>query len=542
MSSVVNQPVPTGAPKVVFAITPDKALGKTLRTAMTSAGADVKVIDSIGELPRGPISADLVVLHQPAPDAAAVREVAQRLPEHAFVIPLLPRGNLPAAVESMKCHERVAGVLGADSIRGEEVTAMATRLLFGDIFGLAKVLPWGARIHSLRVGTKDDKTAAIDEVSKFAAALGVRRKYRDAIQQCCDEMLMNALYDAPVAAGNAPPGAGPSRKNRPTLTGENRALIEYGCDGRRFAVAVRDYFGRFERKTLVEYLDKCLHAKQQIDDKPGGAGLGLYLMSNSATTLMFNVLPGIATECVCTFDIDATKLELEQLGVFREARGSEPAPLASLAPAMPRAETSAPTQSIGRGVVLALVSAILVILGIAAVIGVPRLVEYLEEKDAPAEELSPAAVVEQPAPAPEPAPVAPPQPPGAISVRSNVVARVTVEPTAGGEPVCPETPLPLDRCHLPAGTYRVRLRGEDPFIDQAVEIEIGDEPVERQVDFGMVEAKHGYALAREQKNADSFKRMALPGGRQTLWVIDAKKGRRKKLDVPVHLGQTVIVP
>ncbi|HUS67206.1 MAG TPA: hypothetical protein VMZ28_21860 [Kofleriaceae bacterium] len=541
----MNQPLPTGDPKVVLAITPDKALGKTLRTALTSAGAAVTVLESVQELPRGPIRADLVVVHQPAPDPAVVRDIALRVPEHAFVIPLLPRGNLPAAVESMKCHERVAGVLGADAIRGEEVTAMATRLLFGDIFGLAKVLPWGARIHSLRVGSKDEKTAAIDEVSKFAAAIGVRRKYRDAIKQCCDEMLMNAIYDAPVGPDGVPLSKTMSRKNRPTLTGENRAVIEYGCDGRRFAVAVKDHYGRFERKTLVEYLDKCLHAKQQIDDKPGGAGLGLYFMSNSATTLMFNVQPGIATECVCTFDIDASKLALEQLGVFREARGSEPAPLASFEPAAARAQTATPAPSTGRGVVVMLVGVILVLLAIAAVIGVPRLMKYMRERDAPSSQPSQTQVDIDPQPVPEPTAVplpVPPPPPGALTVRSNVAARISVEPLAGGAAVCPEAALPLDACPLAAGSYRVLLRGDDPFIDQSFEIEVADQPVERQVDFGLIEAKEGYVLAREQKSDDAFKRMALPGGRQTVWVVSERSKRRKKVDVPIHLGQTVIVP
>jgi hypothetical protein len=35
-------------------------------------------------------------------------------------------------------------------------------------------------------------------MSDFASAMSVRRKYREAIKQCADEMLMNALYDAPV--------------------------------------------------------------------------------------------------------------------------------------------------------------------------------------------------------------------------------------------------------------------------------------------------------------------------------------------------------
>ena len=121
-------------------------------------------------------------------------------------------------------------------------------------------------------------------------------------------------------------------------------------------------------------------------------------------------------------------------------------------------------------------------------------------------------------------------------------ARVSFEPGAGGAAVCPEAALPLDACHVAAGSYRVLLRGDDPFIDQSFEIEVADEAVEHQMDYGLVEAKEGYVLAREQKNDDAFKRMALPGGRQVVWVVSERSKRRKKVDVPVHLGQTVIVP
>ena len=73
-----------------------------------------------------------------------------------------------------------------------------SKLLYGDLFGLEKVMPWGVRIYSTLVGDYQEKSMAIATVGDFAQAMGVRRKYREQIDQCIDEMLMNALYDAPV--------------------------------------------------------------------------------------------------------------------------------------------------------------------------------------------------------------------------------------------------------------------------------------------------------------------------------------------------------
>jgi hypothetical protein len=550
-----------GMAKGVLAITPDRELGKTLRVALTAAGAETMTVVSASEVPRGPIDAALVVLHQPDNIADGVAKVASRLTNGAQMIVILPRGDLAATVAALQSHEKVAGVLNADNIRSQEVTAMATRLLFGDIFGLEKVLPWGAHIHTIEVGDYDEKSAAIQRVSNFATSIGVRRKYRESIEQCCDEMLMNALYDAPVDAAGKPLEPSKPGKRHTALTGDDRAIIEYGCDGHRFAVAVRDRFGRFERSVLVRYLDKCLHSADQIDKKVGGAGLGLYLMSNSATSLMFNVLPGVATECVCTFDIGAPKVKLEQLAVFKElpaagkpkreplrARGTMPALQLATEDgdtAQPVPAVAAESSGIGRGLTIALTLAVLLLVGSVAVVGAPRFFGW-ESGDAsaaqtptgsPAPAVSPDPVPSAAMPAAGAAPAAAPESQGTLTVRSNVSGQITVQ----GVTECTGRSLPLLRCPLPAGTYHVFLYGEEPRLSFSFTVVMEGTSIERHLAFGLVEAREGHGLATTSSEPP-FRRIAFPAGRQEIYVADQATGERSLHKVPVHAGQTVIVP
>jgi hypothetical protein len=195
---------------------------------------------------------------------------------------------------------------------------MATRVLAGDIFGLEKLVGWGTMVHSQLVGDYQEKSLCIAQISEFAEQMGVRRKYRESIEQCVDEMLMNALYDAPVDEQGRQIFSDIPTKTRIALRVEQKVVVQFACDGHRFAVSVRDAFGTLERSTVLRYLHKCLHAEQQIDRKVGGAGLGLYLMVNSATTVYFNVLPGVATEALCVFDLESPKLQLEKFGFFQE--------------------------------------------------------------------------------------------------------------------------------------------------------------------------------------------------------------------------------
>src|SRR5688572_2094171 len=124
----------------VIAITPNPALGKTLRTAMTAAGAEVRELCSASEVEAGPLAAELLVFHwtvEGEPDdaqgeleLAILADLADRLPEGARVIVLAPRGDLATMVSALGAHARVACVLVAQGVRAAHLTAMTTRLLF----------------------------------------------------------------------------------------------------------------------------------------------------------------------------------------------------------------------------------------------------------------------------------------------------------------------------------------------------------------------------------------------------------------------------
>jgi hypothetical protein len=302
----------------IIAVSPDKAFGRQLTTALKAAGGAVDLHERVDALARGELVAALVVLHLEGELATAAAEVLPRLTGDAKVIAILPRSNLAAVVDIMQSSDRVAGIMMQETFDSRQLSAMATRAIAGDVFGLDKMMTWGTVVHSCLVGDYQEKSLCIARVSEFAEAMGVRRKYREAIDQCLDEMLMNALYDAPVDEQGQPIFAEIPTKTRISLRVEQKVVVQYSCDAHQFAVSVRDVFGTLERSTVLRYLYKCLHAEQQIDRKVGGAGLGLYLMVNSATTVYFNVLPGVATEAVCVFDLDAAKLQLERFGFFNE--------------------------------------------------------------------------------------------------------------------------------------------------------------------------------------------------------------------------------
>jgi hypothetical protein len=230
--------------------------------------------------------------------------------------------SAPLAELTRYLHDpRVNHVIVGDELdRGVYVTAQ--KLLTGDIFGIEKYLPEGTEVHYARLRDFDGRGRAIDTVLEYAEGARMRRQVRTAIGQVCEELLMNALYDAPVDEAGHQIFAEVDPHDRTKTRSPRPVSIRYAATEEGFAVAVRDRFGRLAKNTILAYIDKCLHSPVQIDRKTYGAGLGLYLVANAAASYVVNVAFGIATEVVCTFDRGA-KAPLRLVGMFVHPGGAE---------------------------------------------------------------------------------------------------------------------------------------------------------------------------------------------------------------------------
>ncbi len=363
----------------IIVVAPEKGFGKQLAVALKAAGGTVDAHTTLDDL-GNQLQAALVVVHLDGDIASVGPDLLQRLVGDTRMIAILPRSNLAAVVDIMQASDRVAGMLVAEDFDSRQLSAMATRVLSGDIFGVEKLILWGTQIHSCLVGDYQEKSLCISQISEFAELMGVRRKYRESIEQCIDEMLMNALYDAPVDDQGRQIFSEIPTKTRISLRVEQKAVVQYACDGSQFVVAVRDAFGTLERSTVLRYLHKCLHSEQQIDRKAGGAGLGLYLMTNASSTVYFNVLPGVATEAVCCFDLEQPKMQLEAFGFFHErinaagrlaAGPSRRLPMGH--PVERRAPRQPPAPQPSRAITYVLIAAIIATLGLIGIAAWPRL-------------------------------------------------------------------------------------------------------------------------------------------------------------------------
>lgn len=357
--------------KRVVAIAAERQLQKKLTAGLMAAGAVVESVGQVSELAAGQLDTELVVYAASGRDDTQLRALLGRLKETANLVVVIPTADLEFTVNLLK-DPRVRNVVVADELQAVWVSSIATRILHGDVFGVEKTMPWGVRVYSMLVGDYNEKSVAIAAISDFAGAMGVRRKYREGIEQSIDELLMNALYDAPVDQGGKPVFAEVPTKSRLSLRLEQKALVQYACDGDTFAVSVRDPYGTLTKETVVKFLDKCLHAAEQIDRKVGGAGLGFYIVANAASQVAINSYPGVATECVVTFDLNAPKVQLKNFGFYEEKIDVA----GRLATSGPRERVTGPRAAAGgtpASIKIMLAASILLVLGALGGVVYPRL-------------------------------------------------------------------------------------------------------------------------------------------------------------------------
>ena len=297
----------------VLAISPNPEQLRRIVAALELAGAEVDAVPTL-EAVDGPIIPHRYVFLDV--DAGNVGEVARIVPllrQRAHVAVVTPRAGLGELIQFLG-DQRVNHVIVGDELdRGVFVTAQ--KLLTGDIFGVEKYLPEGTAVSYLRLRDFEGRGKALDTILQFAEESRMRRQVRSAIGQVCEELLMNALYDAPVDDDGRQVFAEIDPHDRTRSRSPRPVSIRYAATETSFAIAVRDRFGRLAKNTILAYIDKCLRSPVQIDRKTYGAGLGLYLVANAAASYVVNVAYGIATEVVCTFDRGA-KAPLRLVGMF----------------------------------------------------------------------------------------------------------------------------------------------------------------------------------------------------------------------------------
>ena len=198
-------------------------------------------------------------------------------------------------------------VVHSDDFDAWELIVTLQKMLRRDIFGIEKYFSWGVDPVLVRVSGSSQKAEVLQRAEAFAQAIGVEHRLGNLFCTVADELFTNAIFNAPVdAQGKSRHGHLP-REAEVNLAAGEEVQFKLCCDGLKLGISASDPFGSLTRERLLQYLGKCFRKQEdQMDEKAGGAGLGLYYVFESLSHFVVNIAPGRRTEMIGLLDVRGT--------------------------------------------------------------------------------------------------------------------------------------------------------------------------------------------------------------------------------------------
>ena len=298
--------------KTVLFFDPDPRVCRSAERALNATRSEVQTVadrDAFLSAMRAD-DYDLVMGNCDSKDDAAellAKEFAahnKRAPATQFVLHVTGETEDYLPILARHPHIRNLIAKNADPLEPEELIVTAEKLLRRELFGLQKYLSWGVEPLSVEVSDSHDKRDYVGTLVDFADRLGCSRRMTDLVESIADELIMNAIFNAPRDEHGKPKYRDLHRSGHVVLEEHERATLQFACDGNYIAVSLLDPFGALTQDTLLSYLNRCLvRGPQQISDESGGAGLGLFRVFQSISKFVVNLQPGKKTEVIALIDL-----------------------------------------------------------------------------------------------------------------------------------------------------------------------------------------------------------------------------------------------
>ncbi len=190
----------------------------------------------------------------------------------------------------------------------KNITTTISKLVTQNFFGLEKYLNWGVDVQEYPVVDSETRIDLVDTMEDYFRQMGVRRLVLNKSTMVAEELLMNAIYDAPSDPNGKPRYNHLPRTTQVFLKPEEQGVFRYACDGSLLAVSVEDPFGAFRRETILKYLESCYAGQGgTLQKNKGGAGRGLFQIMETADLVVFNIKPHLRTEVIVLFNIAPDK-------------------------------------------------------------------------------------------------------------------------------------------------------------------------------------------------------------------------------------------
>lgn len=293
--------------KKVLLVESNKKQQILAKLALGGTGVKLDMVSSVDELENRGSDSGFDVIFLDSAAFASASDLKERFPHSRIV--LMTTDSIRNDFESLMKAPFLPNIVSrAESDRAftvKNIVTTVTKLTSKDFFGLEKYLSWGADVRWTPVVSSDKRADYLQTMDQYFESLGIRRTARERAALVGEELLMNAIYDAPVDHEGKSLFNHLNRKEVIYLKPNQQAKIRYATDGMLLAVSVEDPFGSLSGKVILNYLESCYQDRAgSMNENKGGAGRGLHQIVENSDLVVFNIHPKVKTEVIALFHLD----------------------------------------------------------------------------------------------------------------------------------------------------------------------------------------------------------------------------------------------
>lgn len=278
-----------------------------LVSALKAAGAGAGVL-----VEQDPALGIAKVYEQPIAvftTVSLLEETLETMGKDRWRVFVLSQQTDEATLQQTLDDPRVGGVLAWDEkgSRAWELRYLARRLLAPNEKPprMGELLGWGATTMAFKPSSTSEEREVVNRVQKLCRRLGTSRREAETVSTAAHELLMNAIYDAPIDEhGNLKYAL--FRAADVQLLPKEVPTLVFTISADYVALDMLDPFGRLPRKRFYEGVLRghrnLVHGRSDLDTTMGGAGLGLHTLYSSGSILRAELQPGRLTHVSWVLD------------------------------------------------------------------------------------------------------------------------------------------------------------------------------------------------------------------------------------------------
>lgn len=155
-------------------------------------------------------------------------------------------------------------------------------------FGLATFMKPGVKVQSIKLVNSMQKQGVVEALKNFILAAKFQPRIAVVIANAIDEVLMNAIFDAPADEIGNPKYTKTARNTEIKLEGKAEVEVQVAFDGLYLGVTAIDRFGSLDKAKLLAHVTKAYNEEDyKLKSSQAGAGLGLGTVYRTGGSFVF---------------------------------------------------------------------------------------------------------------------------------------------------------------------------------------------------------------------------------------------------------------